>query len=184
VKSEGLRFGPTSSTSWAALRLFRRTAASFLNSRGWGLPRWLRTFGDLQNGLVLVGGPTGSGQVHHSRPLIDYINRTSSRHIISLEDPIEVVHQAQRASSTSASRHAHASFALGAPVTCARTRTSSGGRAARPAHHRVHGRRRGDRHLVFGVHTVSAATHGGPHRQRLSPGQQQQVARPADSRAR
>jgi len=47
----------------------------------------------MKNGLVLVGGPTGSGKSTTLAALIDYINRTASRHIISLEDPIEVIHK-------------------------------------------------------------------------------------------
>jgi len=57
-----------------------------------GLPPVAATFGDFRNGLVLVGGPTGSGKSTTLAAIIDYINRTSSRHIISLEDPIEVLH--------------------------------------------------------------------------------------------
>ncbi len=57
-----------------------------------GLPPIIRDFGDLKNGLVLVGGPTGSGKSTTLAALIDYINTSSKRHIISLEDPIEVVH--------------------------------------------------------------------------------------------
>src|SRR5438105_6101621 len=49
----------------------------------------------MKNGVVLVGGPTGSGKSTTLAALIDYINRTSARHIMSLEDPIEVVHPRQ-----------------------------------------------------------------------------------------
>lgn len=61
-----------------------------------GLPPILQTFGDLRYGLVLVGGPTGSGKSTTLAALIDYINRTSDRHVISLEDPIEVIHQSKK----------------------------------------------------------------------------------------
>lgn len=44
-------------------------------------------------GLVLVTGPTGSGKSTTLAAMIDYINRNSSRHIITLEDPIEYLHQ-------------------------------------------------------------------------------------------
>jgi len=56
------------------------------------VPKIVETFGNFNNGLVLVGGPTGSGKSSTLAALIDYINRTSGRHIITLEDPIEVVH--------------------------------------------------------------------------------------------
>jgi twitching motility protein PilT len=61
-----------------------------------GLPDVVKGFGDLRHGLVLVGGPTGSGKSTTLAALIDYINRTSDRHVISLEDPIEVVHKSKR----------------------------------------------------------------------------------------
>jgi twitching motility protein PilT len=57
-----------------------------------GLPAVVSGFGDFRNGLVLVGGPTGSGKSTTLAAIVDYINRTSSRHIISLEDPIEILH--------------------------------------------------------------------------------------------
>jgi twitching motility protein PilT len=57
-----------------------------------GLPPVVRALGELPNGLVLVGGPTGSGKSTTLAALIDRINRTSARHIITFEDPIEVVH--------------------------------------------------------------------------------------------
>ena len=61
-----------------------------------GLPEVVKGFGDLRHGLVLVGGPTGSGKSTTLAALIDYINRTSDRHVISLEDPIEVVHKSKQ----------------------------------------------------------------------------------------
>ena len=57
-----------------------------------GLPPVIRTFADMKNGLVLVGGPTGSGKSTTLAALVDYINRTSDRHIVTIEDPIETVH--------------------------------------------------------------------------------------------
>jgi twitching motility protein PilT len=57
-----------------------------------GLPPTVKDLADLPHGLVLVGGPTGSGKSTTLAALIDHVNRTSKRHIITLEDPIEVVH--------------------------------------------------------------------------------------------
>lgn len=62
-----------------------------------GLPDVVKGFADFPNGLVLVGGPTGSGKSTTLAALIDYINRHHGRHIVTIEDPIEVVH-AQRES--------------------------------------------------------------------------------------
>ena len=49
----------------------------------------------MPKGLVLVTGPTGSGKSTTLAAMIDYINETKKRHIITLEDPIEFVHQSQ-----------------------------------------------------------------------------------------
>jgi twitching motility protein PilT len=57
-----------------------------------GLPEIVRSFAELKNGLVLVGGPTGSGKSTTLAGIIDHINRTSARHVVTLEDPIEVLH--------------------------------------------------------------------------------------------
>ncbi|MDR6715415.1 twitching motility protein PilT [Pseudomonas hunanensis] len=48
------------------------------------------------DGLVLVGGPTGSGKSSTLAALVDWFNRERSLHIITLEDPIEVIHRGQR----------------------------------------------------------------------------------------
>ena len=48
------------------------------------------------DGLVLVGGPTGSGKSSTLAALIDRLNRERALHIITLEDPVEVVHSSQR----------------------------------------------------------------------------------------
>ncbi len=57
------------------------------------VPEELRRFADLQQGLVLVTGPTGSGKSSTLAALLDLINRTSARHIITIEDPIEYIHR-------------------------------------------------------------------------------------------
>ncbi|KPV44611.1 type IV pilus twitching motility protein PilT [Alicyclobacillus ferrooxydans] len=57
-----------------------------------GLPTILRDFARRQNGLVLVTGSTGDGKSTTLAALIDVINRTESRHVVTLEDPIEYLH--------------------------------------------------------------------------------------------
>lgn len=57
-----------------------------------GLPRVVKSFADYPNGLVLVGGPTGSGKSTTLAALIDYINTHHGAHIVTIEDPIEVLH--------------------------------------------------------------------------------------------
>jgi len=58
-----------------------------------GLPATLKKMADLSRGLVLVTGATGSGKSTTLAALIDYINTNRKEHIITVEDPIEFVHQ-------------------------------------------------------------------------------------------
>ncbi len=57
-----------------------------------GLPPVVRRLADEHRGLVLVTGPTGSGKTTTLAAMIDHINSTKSRHIVTIEDPIEVLH--------------------------------------------------------------------------------------------
>jgi len=57
-----------------------------------GIPPVVKEFGHLRGGLVLVTGPTGSGKSTTLAALIDYINDNFSRHIVTIEEPIEFVH--------------------------------------------------------------------------------------------
>lgn len=59
------------------------------------LPRAVRSLVGLQSGLVLVCGPTGSGKSTTLAAMVHDINLTSPRHVITLEDPIEFVHEPQ-----------------------------------------------------------------------------------------
>ncbi len=59
------------------------------------LPDVLKDVVSRRKGLVLVTGPTGSGKSTTLNTLIDYINTHHKRHIISIEDPIEFVHQSK-----------------------------------------------------------------------------------------
>jgi twitching motility protein PilT len=60
-----------------------------------GLPRIVESFAELKRGLVLVTGPTGSGKSTTLAALIDRINRSRRDHIMTIEDPIEFLHQHQ-----------------------------------------------------------------------------------------
>lgn len=57
------------------------------------LPDVVKDIAKLQQGLVLVTGPTGSGKSTSLAAMIDFMNKTMNRHIITLEDPIEYLHQ-------------------------------------------------------------------------------------------
>jgi twitching motility protein PilT len=61
-----------------------------------GIPPVVKEFGHLRGGLVLVTGPTGSGKSTTLAALIDYINQNFSRHIVTIEEPIEFVHENKR----------------------------------------------------------------------------------------
>jgi twitching motility protein PilT len=57
------------------------------------LPPILNSLVDKPQGLILVTGPTGSGKSTTLASMIDYMNRTMKKHIITLEDPIEYLHR-------------------------------------------------------------------------------------------
>jgi twitching motility protein PilT len=57
------------------------------------LPKSIESLVHLRKGLVVVTGPTGSGKSTTLAAIIDKINRTYSKHILTLEDPVEFVHQ-------------------------------------------------------------------------------------------
>jgi twitching motility protein PilT len=61
-----------------------------------GIPEVVKDFGRLRGGIVLVTGPTGSGKSTTLAALIDYINSNYSRHIVTIEEPIEFVHPNKR----------------------------------------------------------------------------------------
>ena len=57
------------------------------------LPKAIESLVHLRKGLVVVTGPTGSGKSTTLAAIVDMINRTYSKHILTLEDPVEFVHQ-------------------------------------------------------------------------------------------
>jgi twitching motility protein PilT len=58
-----------------------------------GLPEVVRNLAEEQRGIVLVTGTTGSGKSTTLAAMIDHINRTRANHIVTLEDPIEYLHE-------------------------------------------------------------------------------------------
>jgi twitching motility protein PilT len=60
------------------------------------LPDIFRNVSDSHKGLILVTGPTGSGKSTTMAAMVDYINKEHAKHIITIEDPIEFVHQSRR----------------------------------------------------------------------------------------
>ena len=61
-----------------------------------GLPETLKEIVMTKRGLVLVVGATGSGKSTSLAAMIDHRNRTSAGHIVTVEDPVEFVHQSQQ----------------------------------------------------------------------------------------
>jgi len=61
-----------------------------------GAPDVLRRLTNLHKGLVLVTGPTGSGKSTTLAAMMDHINSTQARHIITIEDPVEFVHTSKK----------------------------------------------------------------------------------------
>ncbi len=72
--------------------VFRRVQSAIASFEDLGLPQVVRRLAEHQRGLVLVTGPTGSGKTTTLAAMIDHINETASRHIVTIEDPIEVLH--------------------------------------------------------------------------------------------
>jgi twitching motility protein PilT len=59
------------------------------------LPQVLKDLAQRPKGMLLVTGPTGSGKTTTLAAMIDHINRTMKRHILTIEDPVEFVHQSR-----------------------------------------------------------------------------------------
>lgn len=77
---------------WGQAAVFRQIPAKILSFADLKLPEALKKLCHLDQGLVVVTGPTGSGKSTTLAAMIDYINSTLARHIITIEDPIEFVH--------------------------------------------------------------------------------------------
>ncbi|MCZ6690114.1 MAG: type IV pilus twitching motility protein PilT [Planctomycetota bacterium] len=76
--------------------VFRLIPTEILPVKELGVPEVVEKFCHLRSGLILVTGPTGSGKTTTLAALIDYINRNFDKHIITVEDPIEFVHEDKR----------------------------------------------------------------------------------------
>ncbi|HOK06965.1 MAG TPA: type IV pilus twitching motility protein PilT [Syntrophales bacterium] len=80
---------------WGCAAVFREIPSTILTAEQLGLPPVVSKLASLPRGLVLVTGPTGSGKSTTLAAIIDQANRTRKDHIITIEDPIEFVHQSQ-----------------------------------------------------------------------------------------
>jgi len=75
--------------------VFRQIPEQIMTAEQLGLPEVISKLASLPRGLVLVTGPTGSGKSTTLSSIIDVANRTRKDHIITVEDPIEFVHQSK-----------------------------------------------------------------------------------------
>jgi twitching motility protein PilT len=87
--------------------VFRVIPNEILTAEKLGLSQAILKLCHLNKGLVLVTGPTGSGKSTTLCALIDYVNRNRSDHIITIEDPIEFVHENKKCLINQREVHTH-----------------------------------------------------------------------------
>jgi len=91
---------------------FRTIPTRVLTLEQLSCPDAIKKMAERRNGLVLVTGPTGSGKSTTLAAMIDHINKTRACHVLTVEDPVEFVHQPNRAQITHREIGTHAaSFA-------------------------------------------------------------------------
>lgn len=92
--------------------VFRHIPAVIKSLEQLGMPDGVKRVLEVRRGLVLVTGPTGSGKSTTLAAIIDHINETMEQHIITLEDPLEFVHDNKKSLITQREIGTHAkSFA-------------------------------------------------------------------------
>ena len=76
--------------------VFRTIPSTILSLEDLGAPAVFKDIADYPRGIVLVTGPTGSGKSTTLAAMIDYKNNNEFGHILTIEDPIEFVHQSKK----------------------------------------------------------------------------------------
>ena len=76
--------------------VFRTIPAKVLSMEELGMGDIFRTISEIPRGMVAVTGPTGSGKSTTLAAMMDYINNTRYQHILTVEDPIEFVHESKK----------------------------------------------------------------------------------------
>ncbi|MCD4654504.1 PilT/PilU family type 4a pilus ATPase [bacterium] len=94
IRDEGSRFRVNIyNTRTGMSAVFRVINQEIMTMEELGLPKPVYDFTRHRQGLVLVTGPTGSGKSTTLAAMIDYMNKNRNDHIVTIEDPIEYVHQ-------------------------------------------------------------------------------------------
>ncbi|MFV1973346.1 MAG: type IV pilus twitching motility protein PilT [Thiohalobacterales bacterium] len=76
--------------------VFRTIPSDILSLEDLGTPPIFKTIADNPRGLVLVTGPTGSGKSTTLAAMMDYVNNKNYAHVLTIEDPIEFVHESKK----------------------------------------------------------------------------------------
>ena len=80
--------------------VFRTIPTKILTLEQLACPEAIKRLAERRSGLVLVTGPTGSGKSTTLAAMVDHINKTRPCHVLTIEDPVEFVHQSQKAQIT------------------------------------------------------------------------------------
>jgi twitching motility protein PilT len=80
-----------------AAACFRIIPEEIVSLEALNLPQAIAALSKLEQGLVLVTGPTGSGKSTTLAAIVDRINQSQAKHIVTIEDPVEFVHRNQKA---------------------------------------------------------------------------------------
>ncbi len=76
--------------------VFRSIPSKVLTLEELNAPAVFKSIADQPRGIVLVTGPTGSGKSTTLAAMVDYLNETTQSHILTIEDPIEFVHESKK----------------------------------------------------------------------------------------
>ena len=79
-----------------ACAVFRTIPTEVPTMEDLGLPPVIKRFAELEKGIVLVTGPTGSGKSTTLASMINHINLTMAKHVLTIEDPVEFFHKSKK----------------------------------------------------------------------------------------
>jgi len=87
--------------------VFRLIPSKILTLKDLGMPDIVRKLSEATGGLILVTGPTGSGKSTTLAAMVNHINETRDAHILTVEDPLEFIHEPKRCLITQREVGAH-----------------------------------------------------------------------------